>query len=89
MVSDEQIAAIRGEALAGRLLARMTLQVVAQLSPDARQLLDSLSRHADGSLNISTAVTDGDPELDNLALEVARIRIQEDLATIKKAITKP
>lgn len=87
-VTDEQIAEIRAEALAGRLLARLTLQVLMSSRSDAERVLDIMSDLADQTLDKSPAVTPGNEVLDNHVLEVARIRIQQDLAAVKAMLPK-
>ncbi len=81
----QQLAELKGEAAAGRLLAIHALDLILGLAPNPAQVLESLDRRIDATINALYPETD-DPavsRLNAISTEAARIRCQELLDSLR------
>lgn len=79
---SEAMADLRGEALAGRMLATVTLDLLLQVSSEPRKLLSILEETIERS--VAKIEFPAEPsDLDNKAREIARLRCLETLDSIR------
>jgi hypothetical protein len=80
----EQLAEVRGEALAGRILATIALDFILLNTPDKVRALDYFTMQIDRDLNAMTFVG-GDAVLNEKAREIARNQAHQAIDSLRDA----
>lgn len=83
----EQLADLRGEALAGRLVAGFAVEILARQSDNPEKLAESLEHYIDNSFN-SLVQHSGDEAMNQKTKEVGRLRAQEFSTYLRRQMRK-
>ncbi len=78
----EQLADVRGEATAGRILAAIALDFILLSTPDKNSALDYFTMQIDRDLNAMT-FAGGDAALNEKVREIARIRAHQAIDSLR------
>ena len=85
---EKQIAILRGEALAARLIASAALQTIISAVPNRLELLSSINAYVDNTLNMSGPADKAahDDEMNTQMRETARFQTDQILQHLEQMI---